>query len=410
MSRRTRKNVGLIGLGIIGSRVREVLRRKGFHVFVWNRTPRPVPNFVGAPAELAEMCDFVQIFVSDDDALLYIVKQLSPGLAARHIVLAHSTVSPATMCAAAEIVERRGARFVEAPFTGSKEAAENGELAYYVSGEAAAVREARPLLEASSKELLEIGEEIGQATAIKIATNMVTAASVQSAAEALALVQAAGLPLEKFALAMQQNASNSKTLSMKLPKMIEGNFERHFSIQHMLKDMQIASRLGLSHHLELAVSAAARDRLLEQMQRGHGDDDYSAVALKYFHQSESKTESETDLDLFSPPAVPDSPPPSVIRKEITMPGLASFPEEERAPADFQPEETQLPEAAVFEPEHAEAKVPTPEPSNGNGERAATEPPPSVLPQPISRELEDEEEETQQPAGFFSRLLRRATNY
>ena len=70
MSRRTRKNVGVIGLGIIGSRVTANLRKKGFHVFVWNRTPRPVPNFVGAPGELAEMCDFVQIFVSDDDALL----------------------------------------------------------------------------------------------------------------------------------------------------------------------------------------------------------------------------------------------------------------------------------------------------------------------------------------------------
>src|SRR5687768_16759283 len=100
MSRRTRKNVGVIGLGIIGSRVREVLRKKGFHVFVWNRTPRPVPNFVGAPAELAEMCDFIQIFVSDDDALLEIVKQLAPGLGARHIVLAHSTVAPHTMCTA----------------------------------------------------------------------------------------------------------------------------------------------------------------------------------------------------------------------------------------------------------------------------------------------------------------------
>src|SRR3954451_16549638 len=103
MSRRTRKNVGVIGLGIIGSRVREVLRNKGYHVFVWNRTPRPVPNFVGAPAELAEMCDFVQIFVSDDDALLYVTKQLAPGLASRHIVMAHSTVTPATMASAAEI-------------------------------------------------------------------------------------------------------------------------------------------------------------------------------------------------------------------------------------------------------------------------------------------------------------------
>src|SRR5207249_7430594 len=97
MSRRTQKNVGVIGLGIIGSRVREVLRRKGFHVFVWNRTPRPVPNFVGAPVELAEMCDYIQIFVSDDEALLHVAKQLSPGLAPRHIVMAHSTVAPQSM-------------------------------------------------------------------------------------------------------------------------------------------------------------------------------------------------------------------------------------------------------------------------------------------------------------------------
>src|SRR5436309_7945888 len=170
MARRTRKNVGVIGLGIIGSRVADNLRRLGFHVFVWNRNPRPVPNFVGAPAELAEMCDFVQIFVSDDDALLEVAKQLSPGLAARHVVLAHSTVAPHSMCAAAEIVERRGARFIEAPFTGSKEAAEKGELVYYVAGDEAALREARPVLEASGKEVMEIGE-VGQATAIKVATN-----------------------------------------------------------------------------------------------------------------------------------------------------------------------------------------------------------------------------------------------
>ena len=304
MSRRTRKNVGVIGLGIIGSRVRDVLRRKGFHVFVWSRTPRPVPNFVGAPVELAEMCDYVQIFVSDDDALLDVANQLTSALAPRHIVLAHSTVSPHSMRAAAEIVERRGARFIEAPFTGSKMAAEKGELVYYVGGDDAALREARPILEASSREIMVIGE-IGQATAVKIATNMVTAASVQAVAEALALAKTVGLPLEKFVEAMRGNASYSQTLAMKLPKMIEENFEPHFSLKHMLKDMQIASRLGLSHYLELAVTGATRERLLEQMQRGYGDDDYSAVARKYFPDVRPASCEEADLELFElPPIVP----------------------------------------------------------------------------------------------------------
>src|SRR5437899_11950303 len=158
MSHPTHKKIGVIGLGIIGRGVTANLRRKGFQVFVWNRTPRPVPNFVGSPAELAEICDYIQIFVSDDEALLQTAHQLSEKLAPRHIVIAHSTVTPDSMRAAAEIVESRGARFIEAPFTGSKAAAEKGELVYYIGGNEGASREARAILEASSKEIIEIGE------------------------------------------------------------------------------------------------------------------------------------------------------------------------------------------------------------------------------------------------------------
>jgi len=289
-----RKNIGVIGLGIIGRGVSGNLRRKGFPVFVWNRTPRPVPNFVGSPAELAGLCDYIQIFVSDDEALLQTVDQLSEKLATRHIVIAHSTVAPDSMRAAAEIVEGRSARFIEAPFTGSKAAAGKGELVYYIGGNEAALRDARPILEASSKEIIEIGE-IGQATAIKIATNMVTAASVQATAEALALVQALGVPLGKFVEAMQVNASYSTTLAMKMPKMIKRDFEPHFSVKHMLKDVQIANQLGLSRYLDLGVTAAACDRLLEQIQWGYGDDDYSAVARKYLPETGSTGYEEPQI-------------------------------------------------------------------------------------------------------------------
>ena len=152
------------------------------------------------------------------------------------------------------------ARSLEAPFTGSKIAAEKGELVYYTGGNEEVLQRARPILEASSKEIVEIGE-LGQATVIKIATNMVTAASVQATAEALAIVQALGVPLEKFVQAMQANASHSTTLAMKMPKMIQRDFEPHFSIKHMLKDIQIANQLGLSHYLELGATAAAHDQL-----------------------------------------------------------------------------------------------------------------------------------------------------
>ena len=331
MSDSKHHTVGVIGLGIIGRGISVNLRRKGFQVFVWNRSPRPVPNFVGSPAELAELCDYIQIFVSDDEALLHTVHRLSENLGRRHIIIGHPTVAPDSMRGAAEIVAGRGARFLEAPFTGSKVAAEKGELVYYTGGNQEVLRQARPILEASSKEIVEIGE-LGQASVIKIVTNMVTAASVQATAEALALVQALGVPPEKFVQGMQANASYSTTLAMKMPKMIERDFEPHFSIKHMLKDMEIANQLGLSHYLDLGVTAAVRDRLLEQMHWGRGDDDFSAVARKYLPETESPDYEEPQLPEQKERASPEAIAPALEAAPVTT-QMSSPPSDAAATVD-----------------------------------------------------------------------------
>src|SRR3954451_20553809 len=281
MANRTRQNIGVLGLGIIGQRVVSNLREHGFHVFVWNRTPKPVPNFVRSPAEVAELCDYVQVFVSDDDALLQMMQRMTPNLTANHIIMAHCTVSPDTMRAAAEMAERRNARLLDCPFTGSKTAAENGQLVYYVGGDETALQQVRPILEASSKEIIEIGK-VGDATTVKVATNMITAASVQAAAEALALISKSGLPAEKFAAAMKNNGSNSATLDMKLPMMMEGNFEPDFSVKHMLKDVVIATRLARNFGIEFGANDASRHGLTEEMRQGRGDADYSSLFRQYF--------------------------------------------------------------------------------------------------------------------------------
>jgi hypothetical protein len=136
-------------------------------------------------------------------------------------------------------------------------------------------------LEASSKEIIQIGK-VGDATTIKVATNMITAASVQAAAEALALISKSGLPAEKFAMAMKNNGSNSTTLDMKLPMMMEGNFEPHFSVKHMLKDVVIATRLAWNFGIEFGATDASRHGLTEEMRQGRGDADYSSLFRQYF--------------------------------------------------------------------------------------------------------------------------------
>ncbi|MEY2482751.1 MAG: hypothetical protein QOK24_1279 [Verrucomicrobiota bacterium] len=438
MSIRTRKkNVGVLGLGIIGQRVVENLRERGFHVFVWNRTPRPVPNFVGSPAEVAELCDFVQIFVADDDALLQMVQRMNRNLTAQHVVMAHCTVSPDTMRAAAEIVERRGAQFLDAPFTGSKNAAEKGELVYYVGGDEAAFAQARPVLEASSKEIIHMGT-IGDATTIKVATNMITAASVQAAAEALALVSKSGLSVEKFAAAMRNNGSNSATLEMKLPMMMEGNFEPHFSVKHMLKDVVIATRLARGFGIEFGATDASRHGLTEEMRQGRGDADYSSLLRQYFPaggplQAEpqptngeddqprlagidggktAEPEQRAEAAAVAEPMVSDAKPASEesqeisatetpaeakIQSEVAGHTTSTLAAEAAAPAEISPPAKD--EGSETKAEAASVAIPS---SEGTSEKKS-EVPVLTFPKP------EDEKESEEPRGLWGGFWRRHTN-
>ncbi len=75
--------------------------------------------------EVADLCDIIQVFVSDDTALLEVARTIAAALSPRHLIAAHATVSPTAARQAAAIVESQGARYLDAPFTGSKMAAQN---------------------------------------------------------------------------------------------------------------------------------------------------------------------------------------------------------------------------------------------------------------------------------------------
>jgi len=404
----------VLGLGIIGQRVVENLREHGFHVFVWNRTPRPVPNFVGSPAEVAELCDYIQIFVSDDDALLQMVQRMTPNLTANHIVMAHCTVSPDTMRAAAEIVERRNGKLLDCPFTGSKNAAEKGELVYYVGGDEAALALARPILEASSKEIIEIGK-VGDATTIKVATNMITAASVQAAAEALALVSKSGLPPEKFAVAMRNNGSNSSTLDMKLPMMMEGNFEPHFSVKHMLKDVVIATRLARAFGIEFGATDASRHGLTEEMRQGRGDADYSSLFRQYFPAGgplEAQTNGEEDqprlAGIDESKTEPETVPVAVETSAEVPSEAKSMGEVVSAPVEVEEKPETVAEVGGHTSESATLNEPAPAIAAAAPAVTATEPKlkeETVLnfPAPLK------EEEVEEPRGLWGGFWRRRTD-
>ncbi len=272
--------VGVIGLGIIGTRVAENLRKADKHVYVWSRSPKPQPNFLGSPGEVAENSEAVQIFVSNGDALLDIVEGMEPFLNRRHIILNHSTVDVESVKRAANIVHGTGAAFLDCPFTGSKLAAENNQLTYYVGGSDAILEKARPLLEITAKAIMHIGE-VGDATTLKIATNMISAATVQVLNEALAVTEAQGISGEKLMAALEVNACCSDLVRMKLPSILQGDFEPHFSLKNMFKDAQLALGLANESKIEIPALSTTASVMFKTIQKGHGDEDYSVLAVNY---------------------------------------------------------------------------------------------------------------------------------
>jgi len=280
MARKLRKNVGVIGLGIIGSRAAAGLRAAGFNVFVWNRTPRAAPNFLGSPAAVAEMCETIQIFVADGAALFEIIEAISDKLTSSHLIICSATVGVEATREAAKMVRAKGASFLDAPFTGSKGAAEQRQLVYYIGGEESVFLRAKPVLEANAKAIVQIGD-IGHAAIVKVVTNMIAAVSIQTLAEALALAKKAGVDPEMFAAALEQNACRSGTMGLKLPKMMNGDFEPHFSLKHMFKDVQLGIHLANTLGVEIPATTVTAGVMYGALNHGWADLDFASIYKIY---------------------------------------------------------------------------------------------------------------------------------
>jgi 3-hydroxyisobutyrate dehydrogenase-like beta-hydroxyacid dehydrogenase len=274
----TGRRAGVLGLGIIGSRVAGRLQSTGFPLAVWNRTARDfagLPALASDPAAVAREADILQIFVADDEALQRTVRDMAPALGPGHVVVSHATVAPETVRALAqEISASTGAAFLDAPFTGSRDAAAQGQLNYYVSGDAAALERARPVLEASAKSILPCGE-IGQASAIKLATNIMAAAAAVSLAEAIHLLRANGIDPQLLVSALENNAARSGVTDLKLPCMLGGDFAPRFSARNMRKDLRLAQAAGAPDQRALT---EAMLRLYEQAcDAGLAEEDFASV-------------------------------------------------------------------------------------------------------------------------------------
>jgi len=265
--------ISVLGLGIIGSAWAKNLISDGHAVRCWNRTPKTFPNFYTSIQDAIEGSEVIFIIVSDPPAVQSILEMIQAKLGPGVLVIQSSTISAKWTRLFAEQVQRTGALFLEAPFTGSKLAAEQRQTVYYLGGSPDVVEKARPVLEPLSSAILYIGP-LGSASSLKLAMNVNIAGVAQTLCESLTMCRAAGIPDEVYFNALARNASHSGVSDLKNPKLSQRDYTPQFSLKNMSKDL----RLALETAADLSVSLEQTEHLNKiydrGMSAGWADDDF----------------------------------------------------------------------------------------------------------------------------------------
>jgi len=275
-----KETVAILGLGIIGSRALGRLQEAGWPVRAWNRTFKGLPGEADSALEAIDGARWVSLYLKDAPAVRSAFDQIYAGLKPGMVLVNHSTIDLETTRWLADWCAKIGCGFLDVPFTGSKVASEGGNLVYYTSGDPELLAKAEPYLRVTAKELIPCGE-IGAATIVKLATNLISACTVQALSEALAIATHHGIAPENFIGAVSKNACASVLSGMKLPSMAAGDFDTHFSLSNMEKDSRYVRALAVEGSLQTPAIDAVSARMAELCDSGLADLDYSALAKAY---------------------------------------------------------------------------------------------------------------------------------
>ncbi len=267
--------IGVIGLGIIGGVWARHYEAADKLAGAWNRTPQPdFPQWKASPEEVALAAEVVQIVVADPPAVRAVIERILPALGPGKVVVQSSTIDPQNSDEFRARVVAVGARYLEAPFTGSKPAAEQKQSVFYLGGDAPLIAELEPLLALVSQARFHVGDH-RQAATLKLAMNLNIAAQMQALGEALVLARRAGISDNVFFGALEKNVGYSGLVKLKEPKLRAGDFDPQFSVKHMLKDMRLALRINGCE--DFPVLDTVRDRLAAAERAGWADEDFSAL-------------------------------------------------------------------------------------------------------------------------------------
>jgi 3-hydroxyisobutyrate dehydrogenase-like beta-hydroxyacid dehydrogenase len=268
--------VAFLGLGTMGAPMAVNVARR-FPLIGWNRSPlagQELPQ-AASPEEAAAGADVVVSMLADPAALDAVWSRALPSLRPDALAIDMSTVDPASARALAAQVEARGARFLDAPVSGSRAPAVDGKLLIMTGGADADVERARPVLETMGR-VVHLGP-VGHGMAAKLVLNGLGAHMLTGFCAMMTLGVRQGLDARRLLEVIQGGAFSSPLFGSKGPRIFARNFSADFKLSLMLKDQELVLKTAHDLGYAMPTEAAIRDVLSSAVTAGLGDGDLSGL-------------------------------------------------------------------------------------------------------------------------------------
>ena len=278
------------------------LMEAGFHVSLYSRTREKAADLIASgaswcdsPREVAEASDVVfsivgmpsdvrEVFLSDQGVLA----GCQPG----NIVVDMTTSEPQLAIEIAEAAQALKVHAVDAPVSGGDIGAKSGTLSIMIGGAADVVAALEPCWKAMGKTYVRQGEA-GCGQHAKIVNQILVAAGMIGVCESLLYAQQSGLNLETVLKSVSSGAAGSWALSNLAPRIVSGQFDPGFFVDHFVKDLGIAMQESKRMSLKLPGLELACELYDRVVERGDGQLGTHALQMTLSEMSKLNWASRT---------------------------------------------------------------------------------------------------------------------
>jgi 2-hydroxy-3-oxopropionate reductase len=284
------KNIGFIGLGIMGKPMAKNLLKAGYNLVVYDINADPLKELVHAgakagdsPEDVAARSEVIITMLPNSPEVKEVVlgdKGVIFGAKSGAVLIDMSSIAPLVSQEISEKLQQKGVTMLDAPVSGGEPKAIEGTLAIMVGGPQKTFDEVKGILEVMGASVRRVGE-IGSGNITKLANQIIVALNIAAMGEAMVLATKAGVDPEEVYQAIRGGLAGSTVLDAKMPLVLKGNFKPGFRIELHIKDLMNA----LNTAKELGVPAFLSSQVMEIMQAlkvdGKAQDDHGGIIQFY---------------------------------------------------------------------------------------------------------------------------------